>query len=281
MITNNNFYVLDFNYLRKPELNLLLKGSNNDFFIITENVMVETMKSKDWDYIYKKNFAIICQYPEKIYASSPIGNMLEYERLNKKACKEIINDESTDNLRFILTEMKKGNYAFLDSILRENISVAQHHAHSELLNYTQIKDGWLTIYEDFVDTSGPTLREQLRKKQLSCNQLYDLTIQAINEIFCNEKKFFGNSFSKEEINSFKQENSIFYKLFALLVYNNFWWQMKKGLENMDEKKITNEKFDVDNILIALCGKGIYSVETYVNELCGHIKKVLEIRFKNL
>lgn len=281
MITDNNFFVLDVNYLRKPELNLLLNSSNDVFFVITENVIVETMKSKDWDYIYKKNFAIICQYPEKIYVSSPIGNILEYERRNKKACVEIFNDNSTEEIRIILTEMKNGNFDSLDNTIRENISVAQQHAHSELLDHKKIKDAWVTIHKDFMESSGSILREHLRKKRLSTDQLYNLTIQAIDEIYCNEKKFFGDSFSKEEINSFKEENSLFYKVFASLVYNSLWWQMKKGLENMDEKKITNEKFDIDNILIALYGKGIYSDETYVNELYGHIKKVLEIKFKNL
>ena len=132
-----------------------------------------------------------------------------------------------------------------------------------------------------MESSGSELREHLRKKRLSSNQLYNLTIQLVDEIFCNEKKFFGASFNKEEINSFKEENSLFYKLFAALVYNSLWWQMKKGLENMDMKKITNEKFDIDNILIALYGKGIYSDEAYVNELYGHIKKILGIKFQNL
>jgi hypothetical protein len=281
MIINNNFFVLDVNYLRKPELNQLLNSSTEDFFVITENVIVETMKSKDWDYIYKKNFAIICQYPEKIYVTSPIGNILEYERQNKKACTNIFNEDSTKGIRIILNEMKNNNFNYIDKFMLENISSAQQYVHSELLDYAKIKNAWITIHSDFMESSGTTLREQLRKKRLSTNQLYDLTIQAVDEIFCNDKKFFGDSFSKEEINKFKEQNSLFYKLFATLVYNSFWWQMKKGVENINERKITNEQFDIDNILIALYGKGIYSVESYVNELYSHIKNILEIRFKNL
>jgi len=278
--TNNNFYVLDVNYLRKPELNNLLSSSKDNYFVVTENVIVETIKSNDWDFIYKKNFAIICQYPEKIYVSSPIGNILEYERQNKKTSKDIFNDQSTKYIRFILNEMKTGNLDSLDNILKKYISLAHQHVHSELLDYKKIKNSWLTIHNDFMESSGSTLREQLRKKQLSSDQLYDLTIQAIDEIYCNEQRFFDDSFSKEEIVNFKQENSMHYKLFASLVYNSFWWQIKKGLENMDAKKITNEKFDIDNILIALCGKGIYSQETYVNKLHDNVKNILKIRFNN-
>lgn len=281
MIIDNNFFVLDVNFLRKPELNQLLKNAEEDFFVITENVIVETMKSKDWDYIYKKNFAIICQYPEKICVTSPIGNILEYERQNKKACIDIFNEESTKAIRIILNEMNNDNFKNIDTMIGENISITQQYVHSELLDYTKIKEGWLIVHKDFMESSGATLREQLRKKRLSTNQLYNLTIQKVDEIFCNEKKFFGDSFSNEEINSFKEQNSLFYKLFASWVYNSFWWQMKKGLENMDEKKITNEQFDIDNILIALYGKGIFSVEPYVNELFRHIKNVLAIKFKNL
>jgi hypothetical protein len=281
MIINNNFFVLDVNFLRNPELNQLLKSAEEEFFVITENVIVETMKSKDWDYIYKKNFAIICQYPEKIYVTSPIGNLLEYERQNKKACTDIFNEGSTNAIRIILNEMKNNNFENIDTLIGENISTTQQYVHSELLDYTKIKDAWLTIHSDFMESSGTKLREKLRKKRLATNQLYDLTIEAVDEIFCNEKKFFGDSFSKEEIDNFKEQNSLFYKLFATWVYNSFWWQMKKGLENMDEKKITNEQFDIDNILIALYGKGIFSVESYVNALFGHIKNVLAIKFKNL
>ncbi len=281
MIINNSFFVLDVNFLRKPELNQLLKSAEEDFFVITENVIIETMKSKDWDYIYKKNFAIICQYPEKIYVTSPIGNILEYERQNKKACTDIFNEGSTKAIRIILNEMKNNKFENIDTMIGENISTTQQYVHSELLDYTKIKDAWLTIHSDFMESSGTKMREKLRKKRLPTNQLYDLTIEAVDEIFCNEKKFFGDSFSKEEIDNFKEQNSLFYKLFATWVYNSFWWQMKKGLENMDEKKITNEQFDIDNILIALYGKGIFSVESYVNELFGHIKSVLAIKFKDL
>ena len=239
------------------------------------------MKSKDWDYIYKKNFAIICQYPEKIYVTSPIGNILEYERQNKKACTNIFNEDSTKGIRIILNEIKNNNFNNIDNIIRENISFAQQYVHSELLDPTKIKDAWLTIHSDFMESSGTTLRERLRKKRLSTNELYDLTIQAVDEIFCNEKKFFGDCFNKEEIDTFKEQNSLFYKLFATLVYNSFCWQMKKGLENMNERKVTNEQFDIDNILIALYGKGIFSVESYVNELFSHMKNILGIKFKNL
>jgi hypothetical protein len=277
----NNFFVLDVNYLRKPELNHLLISKDEDFFVITENVIVETMKSKDWDYIYKKNFAIICQYSEKIYVTSPIGNILEYERQNKKACTDIFNENSTKGIRNILVEMKNGNFNYIDNVIRENILSAQRYVHSELLDYTKIKNAWLIIHSDFMESSGAALREQLRKRKLSNNQLYDLTIQAVDEIFCNEKKFFGDSFSKEEIDNFKEKNSLFYKLFATWVFNSFLWQMKKGLENMNARKITNEQYDIDNILIALYGKGIFSVESYVNELFDHMKNILGIKFKNL
>ena len=146
MITND-FFVLDVNYLRKPELNQLLNGSNDISFVLTENVIVETMKSENWHFIYKKNFAIICQHPEKIYVSSPIGNILEYERQNKKACLDIFNESSTEQIRFILNEMKNRNVEFLDNILRENISIAQQHVRLKLLRFYGII--WIRVARTF------------------------------------------------------------------------------------------------------------------------------------
>ena len=147
-----------------------------------------------------------------------------------------------------------------------------------LLDHSKNKFNWLSIHKRNLESYSPSLRKDLIKNRLKDNQLYDLTIQTVEEIFNGDRKIFGNEFDYREIQLLKNMNSNHYKLFATLVFNSFLWQIKQGLENMNGGKITNEKHDIENIIIALSGKGILSNEKYVNNLYNHIRNILEIKF---
>jgi len=278
MAISDKYYVIDVNYLRDSNLHSFLSNSQNKSFVLTETVIIETLKSKNWDYIYKRNFQIISNYADKIYVTLPIGNILSFERNNKNVCENLLSEESTFNVREILTQLKNGNTDYIENEMFQNIELAQEYISKSILDHSKNKSNWLSVYKGFLESSGPTLRNDLRKNRLKDHQLYELTIQAVEEIFDGDRKFFGNDFNDEEINYFKNINSIHYKLFATMVFNGFLWQIKKGLENIKEEKVTNEKHDIENIIIAASGKGILSYESYVNNLYEHISNIIEIKF---
>lgn len=278
MIINSEYYVIDVNYLRDSNLKSILSDSLNKSFVLTETVIIETLKSKDWDYIYKKNFKIIGEYTDKIYVTLPIGNILSYELTNKKVCDNLLNEQDTLEIRKVLNHLGNGETDYIENVIFQNIDKAQDQISKTVLDHSKNKSNWLSVFRDFVGSSGSILRENLRKNRLNDFELYEITIEAVEEILNGKEFFFGNEFKDEEINSFKNINSIYYKLIATMVFNGLLWQIKKGLTNIKAEKITNEKNDIENIVIALNGKGILSNEPYVNNLYNHIRNILEIKF---
>ncbi len=278
MIMSDKYYVIDVNYLRDSNLHSFLSNSENESFVLTETVIIETLKSKNWATIYKKNFQIISNYVDKIYSTLPIGNILSFERKNKKVFKNLISEESTLFIREILIQLINENTDYIENVMFQNIEPAQEHISKSILDHSKNKSNWLAVYEGFLESSGAMLRTDLRKNRLKDHQLYELTINVVEEIFDGDRKFFGTDFDDEEINYFKNLNSNHYKLFATMVLNDFLWQIKRGLENIKEEKVTNEKHDIENIIIALTGKGILTHESYVNNLYEHIRNIVEIKF---
>jgi hypothetical protein len=275
---SDKYYVIDVNYLRDSNLHSFLSNSENESFVLTETVIIETLKSKNWATIYKKNFQIISNYVDKIYSTLPIGNILSFERKNKKVFKNLISEESTLFIREILIQLINENTDYIENVMFQNIEPAQEHISKSILDHSKNKSNWLAVYEGFLESSGAMLRTDLRKNRLKDHQLYELTINVVEEIFDGDRKFFGTDFDDEEINYFKNLNSNHYKLFATMVLNDFLWQIKRGLENIKEEKVTNEKHDIENIIIALTGKGILTHESYVNNLYEHIRNIVEIKF---
>jgi len=87
MITEDisNSWVIDQGYFRNENLRRRIESSKNDeYFIVTEDALIEMFKSKEWSNVSRLSLSIISDFKEKILVTNPIGLIREKEIETKK-----------------------------------------------------------------------------------------------------------------------------------------------------------------------------------------------------
>ena len=280
MITNDisNSWVIDQGFFRNQNLLSRIKSSsNNEFFIVTEDALIEMFKSKDWKYISKLSLSIIKDYKEKILVSFPIGVLREKEVASNQACRSFIDLESTKLFRDLLDEYQRGIEGKMVRIMQENISQTQSYKSSKVLDHERNKNLYLSIVSQFQDQMGPTLRKELRKNRVQFEIIYQIILEGVDECFRYPDGEF-NILTNDELQNFIISKPVYFFLYAALLYEAFYWQKKLGLEQMKPEKITNYILDTNYMVIAMYAKGILSTDGFVNDMYHHLKKIEKARF---
>ncbi len=280
MITEDisNSWVIDQGYFRNIDLRNKIESSiKNEFFIVTEDALVEMFKSAKWEKISTNSLSIIKNFKEKILVTNPIGLLRESELGTKKACHDFVDIKSTELFRNLLDDYDKGCVSEINKVFRENISRTQAYKSSKVLNHERNKDLYLSIVRQFQEQMGPTLRNDLRKNHVKIEDIYQLILEGVEECFRYPKGEF-NRMNENELECFISSKPIHYFIYATLLYEAFYWQQKLGLSQMNSKKITNYILDTNYVIISIYSKGILSEDGFVNELFHHLKVIEKTRF---
>ena len=274
----SNSWVIDQGYFRNKDLFVRIETSReNEFFIVTEDALVEMFKSKDWRRITKLSLSIISQFKEKILVTNPIGLLREKEIETKKACRSMVDLESTKLFRNLLDEYKKGIDGEIREILAENISKTQAYKSHKVLNHEKNKSLYLSIVKQFQDQMGPTLRNDLRKNKVKIEDIHQLILEGVEECFSNPQGEF-KKMSESELKCFIDSKPVYYFLYATLLIEAFYWQQKLGLQQINSEKITNYILDTNYIIISMYSKGILSNDTFINDLYRQLRLIEKARF---
>ena len=239
MITEDisNSWVIDQGYFRNIDLRNKIESSiKNEFFIVTEDALVEMFKSAKWEKISTNSLSIIKNFKEKILVTNPIGLLRESELGTKKACHDFVDIKSTELFRNLLDDYDKGCVSEINKVFRENISRTQAYKSSKVLNHERNKDLYLSIVRQFQEQMGPTLRNDLRKNHVKIEDIYQLILEGVEECFRYPKGEF-NRMNENELECFISSKPIHYFLYATLLYEAFYWQQKLGLSQMNSKKL--------------------------------------------
>lgn len=282
MITEDisNSWVIDQGYFRNEDLRKRIGSAERDeYFIVTEDALVEMFKSENWRKITRLSLSILSQFKEKILVTNPIGILREKEIKTKKACRTFVDNESTKLFRNLLDEYQKGVEGEMSRIMQENISKVQAYKSNVMLNHDKNKKLYLSIVSQFQEQMGPSLRNDLRKNQVKSEDVYQLIIEGVEECFRNPKGEF-NRMNEDRLGYFINSKPVHYFLYATLLYEAFYWQQKLGLAQMTSKKITNYILDTNYVIIAIYSKGILSEDSFVNELIHHLKVIEKRKFVN-
>ena len=239
MITEDisNSWVIDQGFFRNIDLRNKIKSSvKNEFFIVTEDALVEMFKSNKWEIISTNSLSIIKDFKEKILVTNPIGLLREKELETKKACHDFVNIQSTELFRNLLDDYDNGLVGEINKVLQENISRTQAYKSNKVLNHERNKDLYLSIVKQFQEQMGPTLRNDLRKNKVTLENIYQLIIEGIKECFRNPNGAFI-SMNQDELEEFINSKPIYYFLYATLLFESFYWQQKLGIDQMNPKRL--------------------------------------------
>jgi len=281
MITENisNSWVIDQGYFRNEDLRGRIESSERDeFFIVTEDALIEMFKSKEWRNVSKLSLSIISDFKEKILVTNPIGLIREKEIETMKAYHNFVDPVSTKLFGDLLDEIKKGIEGRTSKMFQQNIIRTQLYKSKKVLDHEKNKLFYLQIVSQFQEQMGPTLRNDLRKNNVKSEDIYQLILEGVEECFRNPNGEF-NRMNEDELEYFINSKPVHYFLYATLLYEAFYWQQKSGLSQMNSKKITNYILDTNYVIIAIYSKGILSEDRFVNELVHHLKVMEKLKFE--
>jgi len=280
MITEDisNSWVLDQGYFRNKDLIIKIKSSaENEYYIVTEDALVEMFKSNKWEEVSTNSLSIIKNFKDKILVTNHIGLLRERELETKNACHDFVDIQSTRLFRNLLDDYNRGGAGEINQVLRENISRTKSYKSDKVLNHEKNKDLYLSIVRQFQNQMGPTLRNDLRKNKVTLENIYQLIIEGVEECFRNPNGEFI-SMNNDALQDFINSKPIYYFLYATLLFKSFFWQQKLGIDQMRPQKITNYILDTNYIIVALYSRGILSNDGFVNELYNHLKIIKKIKF---
>ncbi|MCH9029473.1 MAG: hypothetical protein IH819_07645, partial [Bacteroidetes bacterium] len=201
----------------------------------------------------------------------------EKEIETKKVCRTFVDNESTKLFRNLLDEYQKGVDGEMSKIMQENISKVQAYKSIVMLNHDKNKNLYLSIVSQFQEQMGPTLRNDLRRNKVKIKDIYQLLLEGVEECFRNPNGEF-RELNEDELKCFIDSKPVHYFLYAILLYQAFYWQQKLGLQQMNSTKITNYILDTNYIIISMYSKGILSNDGFVNDLYHHLKVMEKTRF---
>jgi len=281
MITEDisNSWVIDQGYFRNEDLRKRIESSESDeYFIVTEDALIEMFKSKEWSNVSRMSLSIISDFKEKILVTNPIGLIREKEIETKKAYHNFVDPISTNLFGNLLDEIQKGIVGKINKEFQQNIIRTQLYKSKKVLDHEKNKHLYLQIVSQFQEQMGPTLRNDLRKNHVKIEDIYQLILEGVEECFRYPNGEF-NRMNENELEYFISSKPVHYFLYATLLYEAFYWQQKLGLSQMNSKKITNYILDTNYVIIAIYSKGILSEDGFVNELIHHLKVIAKLKFE--
>jgi hypothetical protein len=276
----SNSWVIDQGYFRNKDLIIKIKSSaENEFYIVTEDALIEMFKSDKWEKVSTNSLSIIKDFKEKILVTNPIGLIREKEIETKKAYHNFVDPISTKLFWDLLDEIKNGMVGKISKEFQQNILRTQQYKSKKVLDHEKNKRLYLQIVTQFQEQMGPTLRNDLRKNQVKIEDIYQLILEGVEECFRYPNGAF-NRMNEAELEYLISCKPVHYFLYATLLYEAFYWQQKLGLSQMNSKKITNYILDTNYVIIAIYSKGILSEDGFVNELIHHLKVIANLKFEN-
>lgn len=258
----HNFIVIDQNFLQLEELRHILSSSEDgQCFVITDTAMMEIMKNGAETYEW--SLKIISDYSGKIYVSLSPSEIPKNELITKVPCKNIISSERTDEFRKILHEIRAGIYGTARAKADTDIPVAIQSVAENQLNHKKNKTVLMNMYKAISDDLGLDCCKGLRKGLINKKLQYEYIIKQV--VKSMKTTLSDNGFTNKEMDAFIKKDSFLYRQKALFGWRCINWVAECGLENLLEKKATNELMDLDYIIIATYGQGILSKEKSFNK----------------
>lgn len=260
--------LIDTNYLRKrsdedeaPLETALKAASPGDRFVISDGVIIETMKNPNWESTARQSFEIISRYPNLVTVASGPSKFMKIEVETGQDTTDVIDEELTGGFRQLLGEIASGHDGPAIANVRGNIVAAQGKLTQQQQNHTQnlasLREAFnavkqLVKREDYKslpsDNSKRLFRMQFAKTmaQLAARNVAEEEGrgQAIGDALAVGKGFM---------------------IRLLIGYHllGFKWFVNQGLDSFPEEKATNEMMDLDHAVTSTFCDGILSKESWL------------------
>jgi hypothetical protein len=266
-------YVIDTNYLRRPDLATALQSAApGDRFVLSDTAVLETMKNAKWESTARRSFQIIAQHPQKIWLAKAPGDLLRAELATGQEMQDITDLPMSGGFRSLLQEIASGVVGPDMAYARSNAAAAQTTLAQQQQNHAANLQGLRFAFDDIrssIDIAGyRRIADPQQKKLVRLHRIKTLAQASIRKLADLEGK------SAEPGNALANGRGILLRYQIGYYCLGFKWAVNNGLDSFPAERATNEIMDLDHALIATYFDAILTEEASVRELRQDILDVL-------
>ena len=234
-------FVVDQNFMRKPQLRELLDGNSAIQLIVPDCALEEMVRLPKWEATFRQSFRIMASALHRTFFTASIGELLRYERDHLKPIgrEQLLPPELTVGARAMITAiLGQGTSA---ETARLRATAVRRDIAGERAEPDGVKAKLVANLALLKSANGQRLTREIRNGRMSEDARLGL-LKLRGEEIC--QKLFGNVTGALRLADFLTTRFVY----ATLWYQEFW--LNGGLEDAKPKTLANDEFDMEYALIA-------------------------------
>jgi hypothetical protein len=265
------YSVIDQNFFRKDELRVRLENAGNDeLFVVTDEALIEMLKSPQWQSTAKHSLKFLAEHPAKVVKTSSLDKLLNKELKSKTPIATVLCSEGEKSFRELIVELGKGVSGPAVEYAKKNLPPAVSNLSQNQLNHVENQKALLSVtkairplvkskaFKSLADHEKESVRNGVAKV---------LAAEAVIPILQE------HGFSEVESDAFLSSLPCILRLNIGLYLKAFKWAENGGLESLPIEKFTNEIMDMRYAVISTYCDAILTEEKSVSDLREAVLKV--------
>lgn len=257
-------FIIDQNYFRKPDLRLHLEAaSQDDKYIVTDEAVIEMMKSQQWESTTRRSLQILANHPKHAQVGCSTSELIRTELELRGPVASIVLNEAEEWFHSLLNEIAQGGASEELCGIKDRLPSAIAKVLPYQLNHRQNKKSLLALKDDAL-----RLFDMRSLKKLPLKIAVDETISKIKRMAANSIApiLAEHGFRKAQALDFINRSPLIFRLNVGMLLMGMKWAYHGGLESLPERKCTNELMDLRYAVLATYCQDVLTKENSVLEM---------------
>ena len=266
---------IDTSFLRKSELETALKeAAAEDRFVVSDALVLETLKNEHWETTARNSFKILSCYPDKILAATEPSKLIIQELESGKDTFDVVNSGLTITFRQLLRELAAGVDGIMLKSIRDTIVAAQEKVEQQQLNHTENLASLKGVAEEVNDNINRKaylkIASEEEKRIFRLRYAKTMSCFGTGNVALEEGKTqaIGDALANGRGLMLRQQ--IGFNL------RGFRWFELGGIGSFPAEKATNELMDLDHVLMSTYCDRILSKEPWLAVMRQDILDALDL-----
>ncbi len=270
------YLVVDQNYLRTPQLQVLLGADNLSRFVLPDLALLEMTKGAHRELTLTQSLAQLSRYPQRVVVAKAMSACLQNELTKKQSASGyLVHKEGTDFLRKILDAVATGNKNRELAQVLEDLDGHIPALEAEYLDHAANKNRAMEL----VDAAKLDMPPDFAKRVRNGTATFQERLAFVHERACSLSVAvladFG--FSREKAIAFIRTKPLLLRYFYLNIWNCLEWERHGRLESMVDRRVSNDLLDREYVIAATSFEGLLTNEKRMNEAYETVLQLIKQR----
>lgn len=250
-IAMQRIFTIDSNYLRKPELEVLVRDRDDHLFIVPDLVMFEQAKSRNRELTLRESFRILSKIPDRVFIGRSISALLAHELTTRTPRQDYaIFHPATPVMREILRAVRDGaTNEIFDDVLND----PDGHIPSLVADHLMHEDNQRRALDFHKRGFEPNFRAEflarLRSNEVEYGEQLKVTQHGAVQL-CFQVLTQQYNFTHSQALAMINNKSVVMRYFYVKYWIALRLSIRAVIETRRAAQISNDNIDAHNAIIA-------------------------------